>query len=87
MQFWDMGPTAAALGLRAQGFSIRQAARLVTLKLRYLRGDYRELTDEQKRLLFVRWLVQHGWFAGDLPVLTVALTGVEHDRYNAQLAR
>lgn len=74
-QFWAIGPTAAALGLRAQGFSPREAERLVTLKLRYVRGDFRELTDEQKRLLFLRWLVEHGRFNGDLPVLTVTADG------------
>jgi hypothetical protein len=58
--FWTIGPTAAALGLRAVGFSPREAARIVALKLRYERGDFRELTDRQKRLLFVRWLVEHG---------------------------
>ena len=30
------------------------------LKLRYERGNFRELTHEQKRLFFVRWLVEHG---------------------------
>jgi len=59
-EFWTMGPTAAALGLRAQGFSPRQAERLVRLKLRCERGEFRELTDQQKRLLFARWLVEHG---------------------------
>jgi len=59
--FWTMGPTAAALGLRAQGCSPREAERLVRLKLRWERGDFRELTDQQKRLLFTRWLVEHGW--------------------------
>lgn len=60
-EFWTIGPTAAALALRAQGFSPREAERLVRLKLRYERGDFRELTDEQKRLLFTRWLFEHGW--------------------------
>ena len=60
-EFWTMGPTAAALGLRAQGFSPREAERLVRLKLRCERGEFRELTDQQKRLLFARWLVEHGW--------------------------
>lgn len=59
-EFWTMGPTAAGLGLRAQGFSLRQAERLVRLKLRCERGEFRELTDQQKRLLFARWLVEHG---------------------------
>ncbi len=56
---WTFGPTAAAQALRASGFSPRQAERLVALKIRYQRGAFRELTTAQKRLLFVRWLVQH----------------------------
>lgn len=60
-EFWTMGPTAAALCLRTQAFSPRQAERLVWLKLRWERGDFREVTDQQKRLLFARWLVEHGW--------------------------
>jgi len=58
---WRFGPTGVALGLRAFGFSPQQAERLVALKLRYDRGAFRELTDAQKRLLFARWLVAHGW--------------------------
>ena len=57
---WTFGPTAAARALRAFGFSPRQAERLVALKMRYERGAFRELTTVQKRLLFVRWLVEHG---------------------------
>ena len=56
---WTFGPTAAARALRAFGFSPRQADRLVALKIRYERGDFRELTTAQKRLLFARWLVRH----------------------------
>ncbi len=56
---WTFGPTAAAQALRAFGFSPRQADRLVALKIRYERGAFREMTTAQKRLLFVRWLVQH----------------------------
>src|SRR5581483_7155626 len=58
--FWTTGPTAAALGLRVLGFSPREAERLVRLKLRYERGGFRELTITHKRLLFARWLVDHG---------------------------
>ena len=64
--FWAIGPTGAALGLRAGGFSLREAERLVRLKVRYERGDFRELTDTQRRrryLLFLRWLAQHGRFS------------------------
>lgn len=57
--FWWFGPSAAALALRRMGCSPRDADRLVALKLRQLRGDL-ELTEEQKRLRFARWLVRHG---------------------------
>jgi hypothetical protein len=57
---WTIGPTAAVRALRACGFSLRQAERLVALKLRYERGVFREVTVSQKRLLFARWLVEHG---------------------------
>ena len=56
---WTIGPTAAARALRACGFSPREAERLVALKLRYERGAYQEMTTVQKRLLFVRWLIEH----------------------------
>lgn len=58
--FWTAGPTAAALGLRARGFSPWEANCLVALKLRYERGDFREVSDAHKRLAFARWLVDHG---------------------------
>jgi hypothetical protein len=48
------------LGLQAQGFSSREAERLVRLKLRVGRSQIRVFTAEQKRLLFIRWLVQQG---------------------------
>jgi len=57
---WMVGPTALALGLRRLGFSPREAERIVALKLRYVRGGFRETTEQQKRLLFARWLVDHG---------------------------
>ena len=63
--FWAIGPTAAAVILRTRGFSPHEAERLVRLKVRYLRGDFRELTPGQRRLahlLFLRWLAQHGRF-------------------------
>jgi hypothetical protein len=69
--FWSVGPTRAALGLRALGFTPWEAERLVVLKMRYERGGFRELAEvsqEQKRLRFARWLVEHGrltdWRAG-----------------------
>ena len=57
--FWRFAPSAASMALRTMGFTPRQADRLVALKLRQLRGDL-ELTEEQKRLSFARWLVRHG---------------------------
>lgn len=66
---WSIGPAAAAHALRACGFSPRQAERLVALKLCYERGYYRERTAEQNRLLFARWLVEHGRLSDDLPRL------------------
>lgn len=58
--FWALGPTAAALGLRAMGFTAHEAERLVMLKLRYLRGRFPQPTLPEKRLRFARWLVEHG---------------------------
>jgi len=65
---WTFGPTAAARALRAFGFSPREAERLVALKIRYARGAFRELTAAQKRLLFVRWLVEHGHLDEGMPL-------------------
>ncbi len=58
--FWTVGPTRATVSLRALGFTPREAERLLALKLRYEHGDFREVTQEQKRLRFARWLVEHG---------------------------
>jgi hypothetical protein len=58
---WTIGPTAAARALRACGFSPRQAERLVALKLRYDRGAFKETSALYQRLLFARWLVDHGY--------------------------
>lgn len=66
IDIWAIGPTAAALALRAHGFSPHEAERLVQLKIRYQRGDFRELTD-QARWAFVRWLIQHGWLSDWIP--------------------
>jgi hypothetical protein len=65
--FWSFGPTAAAVGLRALGFSPHEAERLVTLKLRYLRGEFPKPTLNGKRLHFVRWLVDHGRLTDAMP--------------------
>lgn len=66
---WAIGPTAAEHYLHRRGFTPREAQRLVALRLRYDRGEFRELT-EQDRLRFTRWLAQHGRFDGDLPFET-----------------
>jgi hypothetical protein len=60
VEIWRMGPIAAAVTLRGLGFSTQEAYRLVDLKLRYERGELDDLTETQKQLHFVRWLVQNG---------------------------
>jgi hypothetical protein len=64
--FWTIGLSGAALFLRTTGFSWQESDRLLQLKLRYERGDFREKTDEQKRLEFAKWLVQHGRYTDQL---------------------
>jgi hypothetical protein len=59
-EIWRMGPIAAAVALRGLGFSAQEADHLVELKRRRERGELDDPTDTQKRLLFVRWLVQQG---------------------------
>ena len=59
--FWSIGLSGAALYLRHNGFSWQESDRLLRLKLRCGRGDFQEVTDEQKRAEFARWLVQHGY--------------------------
>ena len=62
IDIWTIGPTAAALGLRRHGFTPPQAERLVALRLRRERGELHELTYEECRRRFYRWLVEHGRF-------------------------
>ncbi|MGH2370141.1 MAG: hypothetical protein ACRDI2_18355 [Chloroflexota bacterium] len=57
---WSVGFTAAALVLRTRGFSPREADRLVVLRQRYERGEFRAVPIEQKRKEFAKWLVEHG---------------------------
>jgi hypothetical protein len=40
------------------GFSLSEVVRLAEMKQRYNRGEYRS-QEFERRLLFVRWLVQH----------------------------
>jgi hypothetical protein len=42
-----------------RGFTAHEAGQLADLKLRYMRGDFRE-TSEADHLRFVRWLVETG---------------------------
>lgn len=60
---WLVGPTALAVYLRRRGYSTSEAEELVALRMRYLRGGFREWTDQMKRLVFARWLVDHGWLS------------------------
>lgn len=46
--------------LRELGFDPPQAARILSLRQRFERGEFREPTAHD-RLLFARYLVQHGW--------------------------
>ena len=64
--FWTIGLSGAALLLRTSGFSWQESDRLLQLKLRFERGDFAEKTDEQKRLEFAKWLVQHGRYTDQL---------------------
>jgi hypothetical protein len=63
---WAIGPTAAACHLRLRGFAPREAERLVALKIRYDRGELREITPEDRQR-FARYLVRHGWCNDDAP--------------------
>ena len=78
IDIWAIGPTAAALALRAQGFSAHEAERLVQLNIRYQRGEFRELTD-QARWVFVRWLIQRGWFSDWFPTQHELEKGVQDE--------
>jgi hypothetical protein len=62
IDIWTIGPTAAAFHLRRQGFTPRQAERLVALRLRHERGELNELTYDECRRRFYRWLVEHARF-------------------------
>lgn len=46
--------------LREQGFTEDEAARLIYMKKHVVEQvEYREMLEEQHRLAFVRWLVEH----------------------------
>ncbi len=46
--------------LRTNGFTDEQIDRLVVVRERYRRNEYSDETQESKRLLFVKWLCDHG---------------------------
>jgi len=46
--------------LRADGFTDEAIERLIIVRQRYQHGEYSEETDESKRLLFAKWLYEHG---------------------------
>ena len=62
IDLWALGPKAAAYRLCLNGFTPREAERLVALKLRLDRDPrgYERQTDEELRRGFARWLVEHG---------------------------
>ena len=55
-----MTPTAETACLDQRGLMPAQVERLVALKRRLTRAEIDELTDEECRLRFARWLVDHG---------------------------
>jgi hypothetical protein len=46
------------------GFTPREMADLLRVRSAFTRGRYSESTPEFKRLLFARWLVEHGRLSG-----------------------
>jgi hypothetical protein len=63
---WAISPTAATCHLRRRGFAPREAERLVALKIRHDRGEFREITPHDRRR-FARYLVRTGWFDDHRP--------------------
>lgn len=51
---------ASKRNLEYVGFSGEEIARLFSVKARYQRGAYHEVTPAYKRLAFARWLYQQG---------------------------
>lgn len=60
IEIWRMAAKTATVALRGLGFSTQEAAHLVELKVCCNLRDLDDLTDMEKRFLFVRWLVRHG---------------------------
>ena len=73
---WNVRATAAALTLRTKGFSPREADRLVVLRQRYERGEFRDVPIEQKRKEFAKWLVEHGRLTDHIDTAETATYGV-----------
>jgi hypothetical protein len=48
------------------GFSLSEVIRLAKMKQRYNRGEFRS-QEFERRLLFVRWLVQHDRLSESIP--------------------
>ena len=46
--------------LNREGFTQQEIARLVSTRDRFQSGDLNEWTEDYKRLLFARWLYEHG---------------------------
>ncbi len=52
--------TRGISSLRADGFTDETIGRLIAVRIRYQRGEYSDETEESRRLLFARWLYEHG---------------------------
>ncbi len=62
-----LSPTATMIDLGALGFSQLEAQRLLDLKARFDRGQLHEVTREEQRLRFIRWLVEHEYLNEGVP--------------------
>jgi hypothetical protein len=62
-------PFESSLVLLEYGFTPLEAVLLVAMRQRYARGESVRLgvPTEHNRLLFVRWLIDHGRLSDDLP--------------------
>lgn len=62
-----LSSTTTTIDLGALGFSRLEAQRLLGLKERFDRGQLHEVTREEQRLRFVRWLVDHEYLNEGMP--------------------
>jgi hypothetical protein len=61
MELQAQSPTLTEVrNLAHAGFSGNEIIRLLRVKVRYQEGAYHEVTPEQRRLEFARWLYQQG---------------------------